>query len=368
MAQFGRYSSGNYLEGASRTLMSGIQLHQRGKIADRQLAISEGNLEVSQGQLELAQGKQTSELQKIPVYQRQVTEKEMATMEGGLGAIDKELGTKLVNTTKPVFNIIKNITAKGGNKFDIYTVLKQDWPKHVKPAQEGLKKMIAEAMANNDVEAVEKYGEMLNEISSEDFLDNELFPMCSAHAKELEKQAEVKTPKLERLYPTTEGWQERGDAVGKLQPKKSGSGAGARAVTTWRDPEGKVHNLPNNVQPPKGSMKVNVSQQEMTSLRQDRAYIKREISTLKKKIARGEKFPDIEMYQREAEGAKEDLESYNMELEDLKIREDELLGKAPKEEGKMNKMPSASQHKGKIIKDTKTGNRYKSNGNSWVKQ
>ena len=59
--------------------------------------------------------------------------------------------------------------------------------------------------------------------------------------------------KEERLYPTTEGYQPREDAIGKMKPKGEKS-TQPRSMKTWTLPDGTDVTIPNNEKPPKGAV------------------------------------------------------------------------------------------------------------------
>jgi len=74
-------------------------------------------------------------------------------------------------------------------------------------------------------------------------------------------------------------------------------------------------------------------------------------------------FPDEETYKSE----RERLESrYNDAANSIKELSGIVPARGAKQPGSMDAMPPAGQHKGKIIRDTATGKRYRSNGNSWA--
>lgn len=115
--------------------------------------------------------------------------------------------------------------------------------------------------------------------------------------------------------PTLQELKEHGRTEADTQP---------RAIKAYKSPDGKVAFLPNNEVPPVGyepyseagkiEERLNKSQ-ELTSIRQDKAYLKREISRIKS-------LPDLDFYK----GQKERLPSLMDELLDLEGREGELLG------------------------------------------
>jgi len=101
--------------------------------------------------------------------------------------------------------------------------------------------------------------------------------------------------------------------------------ASERAVKSWTTPKGEVVHLPNNQKPPKGSKPYSEAgaledrmtrRQELISIRQDKASLKREISQI-----RG--LPDLDVYKPQ----RERLPLLEDELRELGEREQELLGK-----------------------------------------
>lgn len=227
MPQFGRYSSGNLLEGAVRTygMVEGLKERkagrvQRGSIAGRQQKIAEGQLKVSQDRLELDQEAQTAELKRTPVPERQFTTGEIANLKAMGGAIGKKLGFKL-DTVTPIANAIEDFTAQGYKKIDVHRALKGDWGNYVKPAQESIQKAIETAISSNDKQTEKELSQLYTEISNPTFVDK-MMPASARYEQDLQEAKKPKAGKTERLYPTKEGWQPRKDAIGKLQPDKKG--------------------------------------------------------------------------------------------------------------------------------------------------
>jgi len=103
-------------------------------------------------------------------------------------------------------------------------------------------------------------------------------------------------------------------------------------------------------------------QTEYVTLRSD-------LRSLDKEIKDSENFPGKSEYAKNKRARVVGLKSEKKEIQD---RMDELLGKKtivkapepPKEE--KADMPSAAEHSGRIVKDTETGKRFKSNGTDWV--
>jgi len=332
MAQFGRYSSENLFKDATSTLMGLKQLAQQKEIAGKRTEIMKTQAETSAGHLKLAQEKQTAELQRRPVPERQFTTGEIAELKAMGGAVDKKLkGVKLSDSITPIANAIEEYTGQGYKKIDISRALKKNWDEYKQPALESLQKAMETAIQSGDKKALSELTQMHTDISSNEFVDK-MMPACARNEKDLQEKKKPKEVKQERLYPTAEGWQPRVDAIGKLQPKGKGSGG----KLTDFEKAYYQHNARTKDKLSRAEFRKKhwlsdpAIGQEMISLRQDKAYLKRETSALKRKVAKANKFPDIEMYQREAEDAKEQLELHALELKDIQAAMDGLLGKTPK--------------------------------------
>ena len=100
--------------------------------------------------------------------------------------------------------------------------------------------------------------------------------------------------------------------------------------------------------------------QELISIRQDNRFLKRELSKLRKQIQKTEKFPDVEFYQRELPGLRDLKDNLEAELEDLKNRESELLGKTVEQK----KAETDFIH---TATNPKTGERIGWNGKKWIR-
>lgn len=337
---------------------------QRGEIADRQLSIAEANqpwvkqpgtsnpdtlakmLSTPEGTETAPQGDPGQDLQmanqemskqRETMAKSPVSAGEIALTQTLLKNKMKTLGVKFDEPAQEIADQVSSM--KGFSKQQIFHSISENWPETKRTGLDKIKKaMEATQGMEEKLRLIKVYDEWDSGAVVKGMFPNVVAYEAAENAKNMPKASIPKIPttiegmvvdamKNPKSY-SPEDVKFARDYLAKKQ--KSSTGAQARAITTWRSPDGKIHNLPNNVAPPKGSLKVNVSNQELTSLRQDRAHIKRESSILKRKIAKAKKFPDIDMYQRDAESAKEQLESYNLELKDLKTRENELLGKKPK--------------------------------------
>ncbi len=268
MASFGRYSSENLFKDATSSLMGLKQLEQRKQIAGERTAIMKTQAETSAGHLKLAQEKQTAELQEKPVPERQFTTGEIAEFEAVGGALDKKLkGIKLSASITPVANAIKEYTEQGYKKIDISRALKKNRDEYKQPAMESLQKAMETAITSGDKKALAELTQMHTDISSNEFVDK-MMPACARYEKDLmeakpkpkegkpqEKWTTTTLPSGARIQTETTTGKER-KVLGRLVPKgeRGVRDRAPRTITTWLTPEGKTINLPNNVQPPKGSV------------------------------------------------------------------------------------------------------------------
>jgi hypothetical protein len=111
------------------------------------------------------------------------------------------------------------------------------------------------------------------------------------------------------------------DAIKNLVEKMKTGGKEPRAQKAYMTPEGKIEFLPNNVKPPKGYKPYStgdnfIKHQELLSLREQKRSIRRDISNYKR-------LPNLDIYK----GQKDSIISLEDELEELRQREKEILGK-----------------------------------------
>lgn len=224
MAQFGRYSSEDRLEGARHTLLQGMGLLQR----KQALGLKERQVNVQEREMELAKERQAKEFAETPVPERQFSPGEIAGLKAQGGAIAKKLGFRL-NAVTPVANAITDFTKQGYKKIDVYRALKKEWPKYIKPAQESIMKAMEQTSVTGDSEEFAKLQQAYDEISSDKFLD-QMMPASARYEEDIRKKEKLaklkatKTSKPERLYETVTGWQEREKAIGKLKPRSTKGG------------------------------------------------------------------------------------------------------------------------------------------------
>lgn len=291
MAQVGRFPVIDYMAGPSRTLMQGLALHQRGKIAGRQQDIAEGGLAVRERQVGVSEEKLALEKSKIPVPERQFSAGEISQLKAMGGAIGKKLGFRL-NTVTPIANAIEGYTKQGYNKIDVYRALKGDWGNLVKPAQESIQKAMETAIASNDQKTLGELTQLQDELSSDTFVDK-MMP-ASAQYETAYKRSQMPKPSkgfeeaLTKGYEGKKGGLEKIESLYKGKAKDSktydepkigplgnllqketttgkvsrvsgkpskGAGAQAKSYVTWQLPDGTTKNLRLGETPPKGAVK-----------------------------------------------------------------------------------------------------------------
>jgi|GEM_PF-4942566 len=191
MAQFGRYSTDDPLKNLPNTALNFIESQRRKKEGEKKLDLAERGMKLSEGQLKFAQKKEKTKQEQIEPYKKPFSPAEIMKIDAVGGVIDKQLGVKLSGKITPIANTIKNYTEQGYRKIDVYRALKKDWGKHAEPALESLKKFTIEAMANNDVKAVAKYGELYNDLADPDFIDK-FMPACARYESDQQKKPEAK--------------------------------------------------------------------------------------------------------------------------------------------------------------------------------
>jgi len=182
-------------------------------------------------------------------------------------------------------------------------------------------------------------------------------------------------PEQERLYDTEKGLQPRVDAIGKHGPGgKGGKGSGGggkpsefdKAYYDYRARHPK-EDISRTDYRRKHYLTNPAIQQELISNRQEKRHLNRQNVMLKRTISKVKGiYKGSEMHEAAAADAREQLVLNNMELDELKTREDELLDK--KTDKVMAKRPPASQHKGEYLENIETGELEKSDGKNWIVQ
>ncbi len=327
MAQFGRYSSSNYLEGASRTIMQGLAMKKRSdtakatlkekmlgrksaeKAAADKLALETKKYETGLPWLERSasapdklgktltpdvetapQGSASQDLQQMnpelnaeaqaqgekyeTIALSEVTPGEIAASEVSLAKRMESLGVKnFKEPAKEIASFVKQM--KGKSRFFIYNKTKQNWNESLKLP--GLDKIKQSMATTSDLEESARLTKLYNAWDSGAVID-EMFPNSVTYAKQLAMGKAADAPKTleavvaasatpeeaekllremkgkqERLYPTTEGYQPRTDAIGKKKPKSETS-AQPRSMKTYTLPDGSTKTIPNNQKPPEGAV------------------------------------------------------------------------------------------------------------------
>ncbi|TET55074.1 MAG: hypothetical protein E3J54_00840 [Actinobacteria bacterium] len=246
MPQFGRYSSKNLFKDATSTLMGLKQLKQQKELAGERTEIMKTQAETSAGHLKLKEeavptaerpigdkGIETtaSGLTKMPKAVTPVTSGDIAAMEAHGEALDKQTGAKLSVGYNMVANRMKDLTAQGYKRIDIYRDLKSGWPKYAEATQVEIKKTLVSEMnkPDGDQGKIDRLVELHTAVGSTDWLDAHM-PASARYERDIQyerdlaekKLPKAKVPKTERLYETVGGWQPRKEAVGKLKPVKKG--------------------------------------------------------------------------------------------------------------------------------------------------
>lgn len=268
------------------------------------------------------------------------TANQIAAVKARIVWHDKRYGG---NTQKVLATLISEIDesypqTSSWNLFNyIDNQIKSDAPRIRRELQEHMDKMAEKDFRDSRIPVLAQHQEdLLNgkwiRRNMTKSADRELFEKQArdvqrdlATAQKLGAEARIITAQrgpTERLYPTENGYKPRQEAIGLKRERKLKD----RAVKTWITPTKEVVHLPNNVLPPKGSKPYSTAgelekrltkTQELTSIRQDKATLKREINQI-----RG--LPNLKVYQVQ----KARLPLLEDELQDLIAREKELLGKS----------------------------------------
>ena len=332
MAQFGRYSSSNYLEGASRTIMQGLAMKKRSdtakatlkekmlgrksaeKAAADKLALETKKYETGlpwpersasggtrQDKIDrfspegVKEPMEQSDLQQINpelnvganeqgnqaeiVALSKVSPSEVKASQIMLENRMKTMGVKDFNQPAEIIGNFVN-QHKDSSKVEIFHAVEDNWDRLKGPALEKMDKAMNMAAQNNNIEEVARLTK-LREGWDSGAVVKEMFPNVIAYerqlamgkppdapktleavvaasatpaeAEKLLREMKGKQAKQERLYPTTEGWKPRTDAIGKKKPKSDKS-TQARSMKTYTLPDGSTITIPNNQKPPEGAV------------------------------------------------------------------------------------------------------------------
>lgn len=283
----------------------------------------------------MSQEQLNESLKQVPKVHTPISSGEFAVMDAQIRNWSKANGMQMEKALAPFKNFAQNLTqTQGYTRYQTFKAAVENWDNLKVEPLKAIQKSLDNATELGDAKAIEKFAKMIDSFDAKPGETPEVlkgvFAASYQYDQDLKRKGALPPPKKfeESLASTYKDDPKKTEELYKGMVKGKGASKPTDFEKAYFQHNSRTKdNLSRADFRKKHWLSDPAIGQEMTSLRQDRRYLNREISTLNRKIAKAKKFPDIEMYQREAESAKEQIEAYNSELDDLKTRESELLGK-----------------------------------------
>ena len=296
---FGEFKKGvDFSQALKDKKIERSEIARKGLFEERGMKVREGDLKLRQDAVPTAERTMSQEqlnesLKQIPKVHTPISSGEYAVMDSTIRYFEKTNNLKIQTELQPFRNAAEAMSKNNYSRYDTYRAMKGEkgaWQNGLKKRPlDAIQKAIDRAMDAGNKEDIEKFAKMYEQFDSGEIL-NSIFAASYQYDQDLKRKGaideqknlpknaeaaiirELNKPKPdserletlrqmmtqgkakeERLYPTTEGYQPREDAIGKMKPKGEKS-TQPRSMKTWTLPDGSNITIANNQEPPKGAV------------------------------------------------------------------------------------------------------------------
>jgi len=243
----------------------------------------------------MSQEQLNESLKQVPKVHTPISSGEFAVMDAQIRNWSKANGMQMEKALAPFKNFAQNLTqTQGYTRYQTFKAAVENWDNLKVEPLKAIQKSLDNATELGDAKAIEKFAKMIDSFDAKPGETPEVLKGVFAASyqydqdlkrkgaideqKNLPKNAEAAIirelnkpkpdserletlrqmmtqgkAKEERLYPTTEGYQPREDAIGKMKPKGEKS-TQPRSMKTWTLPDGSNITIANNQEPPEGAV------------------------------------------------------------------------------------------------------------------